>query len=225
MKRLIAFVVCFLAALALAQGIPPAGPSDPATFYSVNVTNGPILTPSAEVCPSALGCASARFLMDGTYWYLIGGSGVQLSSPIFKIGSGTSQVTTAGTLGVTPVVATGNLSAQTAAVASLATFTTPNDGNKHALMVNGFIKITTFSSGSITLAVAFTDETGAAQTGNVQLNVVGTSGFTNVAGAANLFQGAPLYLEVNPNTSVTMKTTGTFTSLTYDVGASVVMVN
>jgi hypothetical protein len=122
------------------------------------------------------------------------------------------------------VVGQANKTGQTSTLSSLVSLTSPNDGNKHAYLVSGLIKVTAYTSGTITLSVTYTDHGGTSQTENVQLNIVGSGGFNNGASSATTFNGVPMYITTNPNTTITVKTTGPF-SATYDVFATVLQLS
>ncbi len=108
---------------------------------------------------------------------------------------------------------------QTAAVASIATLTSPNDGNKHTYNVHGFVRITTLGSGNINLQVTYTDTNGTVQTCTIPLCAeAGT--FAASATTADDYKGG-VEITVNPNTAITVKTAGTFTGCTYNTGATI----
>lgn len=111
------------------------------------------------------------------------------------------------------------LTAQTAAVASIATLTSPNDGAKHVYEVSGFVRITTLGSGNINLQVTYTDSNGAAQTCTIPL-CAEAGAFAASATTADDYKGH-VTICVNPNTAVTVKTAGTFTGCTYNTGAQI----
>ncbi len=108
---------------------------------------------------------------------------------------------------------------QTAAVASIATVTSPNDGNKHVYRVSFVVTITTLGSGSINAEVTYTDDNGTARTKIIPLKVTTFAG-TMVAAAttADTYTGSEV-IAVNPNTAITCLTAGTFTGCTYNVSA------
>lgn len=104
----------------------------------------------------------------------------------------------------------------TTAFATFGSFTTPNDGNKHAYLVTAFVKVTAFTSGSMNVQVSYTDEGAAAQTSTLNFERDGTAGFNSAINTVDVWHGAPMIILCNPNTTVTTKTTGAFT-LTYDI--------
>jgi hypothetical protein len=112
---------------------------------------------------------------------------------------------------------------KTAADPSFITVTSPNDGNKHTYLVSGMIKITVAGSASINLQVAFTDHAGAAQTLNVPLSLAASP--INAATSVGFWAGLPIYITVNPNTTISVSTAGTFTSATYDDAAVIEQIN
>ena len=114
----------------------------------------------------------------------------------------------------TGVTGTGRSTAQTAAVASVATYTVgAADGS---FIVSANANITTFVAGTFNVQVAYTDETNTAQTLNLTFSTLtGTLGIA--LAAAGPFEGIPPHIRCKASTAITVKTAGTFTSLTYNV--------
>jgi hypothetical protein len=88
--------------------------------------------------------------------------------------------------------------------------------------VGGFVEITAFTSGSVTLTVSYTDPSGNAKTANFTGWVTSTDSQTlNAAGAYPLYC---MTIEVKYNTAITVYATVSGT-LTYSVGAWIAKVN
>lgn len=141
---------------------------------------------------------------------------ISLSTTITKYNS----VATAG-WGVPAVYGQARSTAQTGAVASVASYTVgAADGSFH---VSANVNVTTYSSGTFTVTVTYTDEGNTSRTTTFNFsNTTGTLG-TSIA-AAGPFQGLPLHIRAKASTSITIATTGTFTSLTYNVEGNIIQI-
>jgi hypothetical protein len=115
------------------------------------------------------------------------------------------------------VVASGNANAQTAANASVVTYTTANDAVAHTYSVHAYSAITAISAGTLTVQVSFTDENSNAQT----LSFFGM-GLTSAGLTATGFTDfAPGTIRAKANTAITILTTFTGVSITYDAGGAI----
>jgi len=116
-------------------------------------------------------------------------------------------------------VADARLTGQTSTVASVAAYTVgPADSS---FLISGNINCTTYGSGNINFQVAYTDETGASQTPNLQGHF--TSGYsTNVSGTG-AFEVQPIQIRAQAGSAVTVKTVGTF-SATYNVEGTIFLI-
>lgn len=133
--------------------------------------------------------------------------------------SSVNNVATAG-LGVPSIVAFGRSLAQTGAVTSVCSFQVgPADGS---FWVNCNALVTAFVGGSFTVQAVYTDEGGTVQTVNVEGHF--TSGYGTSISGAGAFEGNPLEIRAKAGTTITVKTAGTFTSLTYNVGGSILQI-
>lgn len=132
-----------------------------------------------------------------------------------------SNVTTAG-WGVPAIYASGRSTAQGAAVASVATYTVgAADGS---FLISANANITAFVAGTFNVQVDYTDETNVART--LTLNFSSLTGTIGIAlAAAGPFEGIASHLRCKASTSITVKTTGTFTSLTYNVESSITQIS
>lgn len=124
-----------------------------------------------------------------------------------------NNIPTAG-WGMPAIYGSGRSTGQTGAVASVATYTIgAADGS---FIVSANANITTFVAGTFNVTVAYTDETNTAQT--LKLNFSSLTGTIGIAiAAAGPFEGIPAHIRCKASTSVTIATSGTFTSLTYNV--------
>lgn len=129
-------------------------------------------------------------------------------------------VNTAG-LGVPAIYGSGRALAQTAANASLATYTVgAADGS---FEIDWNVLATTSTSYNFSVFVTYTDESNTARTG--VLLPVWTSGgtATNVLtnGAGPVFYGQQIRIRCKASTAITVGTSGTFTAVTYNAEASI----
>lgn len=116
--------------------------------------------------------------------------------------------------GIPAIYGSGRSTAQTGAVATVATYTVGSSDGSFIISANA--NITTFVAGTFNITVSYTDETNAAQTLKLSFSTVtGTLGIA--LAAAGAFEGIPVHIRCKANTSITVATTGTFTSLTYNV--------
>lgn len=124
-----------------------------------------------------------------------------------------NNISTAG-WGVPAIYGSGRSTAQVAAVATVATYTVgAADGS---FMVSANANITAFVAGTFNVQVAYTDETNTAQT--LKLNFASVTGTLGIAlAAAGPYEGIPNHIRCKAATAITIATSGTFTSLTYNV--------
>lgn len=139
--------------------------------------------------------------------FIIGGNGkVVAYNNIISVG-----------LGVPAIYGTGRSTSQTAAVASVAAYTVgASDGS---FIISANINITTSTAFSFTCTCTYTDEGGTVRT--LTLNFSQVSGtfvqtITNVLGTG-AYEGVPVHIRCKASTSITIATTGTFTTVTYNV--------
>jgi hypothetical protein len=113
------------------------------------------------------------------------------------------------------IVTKGDLLAQSAAVSSVMTaYTTPNDSTTHTFRVNAYTAITAISAGTLTVQVSFTDENNTARTISYFPMGLTSAGLTTTGFDAF----TPCNIRCKPNTAITLLTTFTGVSITYDVG-------
>lgn len=115
-------------------------------------------------------------------------------------------------------IVSGRSTAQTAAVASVATLTV--GGADASYMVSGNILVTTSSAESFSINVDYTDEGNTARSAIIPIIRIATGAFIgttiSVSGAVP-YPSASLQIRCKASTSITIKTTGTFTGCTYNV--------
>ena len=115
-------------------------------------------------------------------------------------------------------ITTGRSTAQTAAVASVATLTV--GGSDATYEISGNILVTTSGSESFSLQVDFTDEGNTARTATIPLVRISTGGFTATtisASGAVPYPSSSIQIRAKASTAITIKTSGTFTGCTYNV--------
>ncbi len=119
-------------------------------------------------------------------------------------------------------VVTGRSTAQTAAVASVATLTV--GGADASYEVSGNINVTTSSAESFSLVVDYTDETNTARSAIIPILRSSTGaylGTTISATGAVPYPGGHIQIRCKASTAITIKTSGTFTGCTYNVEGSI----
>lgn len=125
-------------------------------------------------------------------------------------------VATAG-WGVPAIYGSGRSAAQTAAVASVATYTVgAADGS---FIVSANVNVTVSTAHTIAVQVDYTDETNTSRTLTLsfsQLAGAFINSITNLTGAGP-YEGIPMHIRCKASTAITVKTTGTFTTVTYNV--------
>lgn len=118
--------------------------------------------------------------------------------------------------GVPSIYGSGRVTAQTGASASVAAYTVgAADGT---FIVSGNVNVTAATTASFTMTVAYTDETNTARTLTLTFSqLTGTllTAITNVTGVS-AYSGVPMHIRCKASTSITIATTGTFTSVTYN---------
>jgi hypothetical protein len=112
--------------------------------------------------------------------------------------------------------------AQTAAVASVATLTLGASDGTFEVAAN--VLVTTATTHAFTVTCAYTDEGNTARTLTLPFVLVaGTAIVTSVANAngAVPYMGIPVRIRAKAGTPITITTTGTFTTVTYNVEGSI----
>lgn len=105
---------------------------------------------------------------------------------------------------------------RTAAVTSVAIYTPTSDGS---FIVSANVLVTTSTLHNFTVTCSYTDEGNTSRTVTMPFSVLaGTfvTAITNASGAVP-YEGLPIHIRVKANTAITVATTGTFTTVTYNV--------
>lgn len=120
--------------------------------------------------------------------------------------------------GVPAIYGSGRFTAQTAAKASVATYTVGAADGSFIISANA--NITAFVAGTFNVTCTYTDETNTSQT--LKLNFSSVTGTLGIALAATgPFEGIPAHIRAKTGTTITIATSGTFTSLTYNVEGAI----
>lgn len=119
--------------------------------------------------------------------------------------------------GVPSIYGSGRSTGQTAAVASVATYTVPAADGSYVVHAN--VLVTTSTTHNFTVTCAYTDEGNTARTATLNFQVVGGTIATAIAnaGGAVPYMGIPIHIRCKASTAITIATTGTFTTVTYNV--------
>jgi hypothetical protein len=123
--------------------------------------------------------------------------------------------------GTYSIVASNRLTGQTAAVASLVSYVV---GSVDAtFLVSANINVTASTTHSINFIVSYTDETNIAR--NLTLTFSQSNGvlITSIANTNGVgaYGSLPVSIRAKAGTTITLKTSGTFTSVTYNVEGSI----
>lgn len=196
-----------------------------------NIAGGPVTIGPGKSTGSA---TPAIITLQGTI-ALASGSTSQTLSDVLIVRNATSLeivptitkyngVSTAG-WGVPAVYGSGRSTAQIAAVASVATYTVgAADGS---FLITSNVNVTTSTAHSFTVTCAYTDETNTSRTLTLSFIQIGggtpIATITNITGAGP-YEGVPNHIRCKASTSITIATTGTFTTVTYNVEAAVIQI-
>lgn len=119
-------------------------------------------------------------------------------------------------------VSNGRSTAQTAAVASLVTFTPPADGTYE---VCGNVTVTASTTHSFTMQLTYQDENAGARTLNLPFRIDGstTAVLSTMANtdATKTYVGVPIRIRAKSGVAILVATAGTFTSVTYNAEAQI----
>ncbi len=184
-------------------------------YFALHGTTTPTFTSAALMCDNAALTSDIFVARDnGVNCFVIADGGL-----VSKYNS----ITTAG-LGLPAIYGSGRSTAQTAAVATVATYTVgATDG---AFLISANVNVTTSTTHTIAVQVDYTDETNTARTltlAFVQLGGTIIASITNVTGAGP-YEGIPVHIRCKAATAITIKTTGTFTTVTYNVEGSITQI-
>lgn len=124
-------------------------------------------------------------------------------------------------LGAPTFAAQGRTVGAVAAVTSVATHTPAADGS---FIVSANILVTTATNHSFTTTVTYKDTGGTARTLTVPFVLVAGTAITTTIGNASgtvPYHGIPLHVRAQAGTAITVATTGTFTTVVYNVEATI----
>lgn len=135
----------------------------------------------------------------------------------------TVDLLTAG--GIPSRAGSGRSAAQTAAVASVSTYTV--GAADKTFYVSANVLVTTSTLHNFTVTCAYTDESNTARTLTLnfsQLTGAFVTAITNATGAGP-YEGVPVHIRCKASTTITIATTGVFTTVTYNVEGSILQIN
>lgn len=135
-------------------------------------------------------------------------------------GTGAATLTAAGI----PIITSADLTSQTAAVASVATVTAPNDAAMHTYQVGAYLTINSVVTDVIQVQVTYTDENSASQTQT--FSTIGATPAVSIS-TVGAFVFASFNIRAKFNTAVIIKTnlTTAIGSINYDVGGAIQRLN
>lgn len=135
-----------------------------------------------------------------------------------------NSVATAG-WGVPSIYAAARSTAQAAAVASVATYTVGAADGSFEVSAN--VLVTTATTHNFTVTCAYTDEGSTARTITMPFRLVDGSSVTAIANAAGAvpYHGERLQIRAKAATAITIATTGTFTTVVYNVEGNISQIN
>jgi len=119
----------------------------------------------------------------------------------------------------------GRSTAQTAANASVVTWTVgANDGT---FLVSANVIPTTSTLHNFTVTCSYTDETNTARVVTLNFSQLAGTFVTAIANAAGAvpYEGIPLQIRCKAGTTITIGSTGTFTTVTYNIEGSIAQIN
>lgn len=91
-------------------------------------------------------------------------------------------------------------------------------------IIDANVLVTTATTHAFTVTCSYTDEGGTARTATLSFtNIAGTAIVTSVANATGAvpYQGMDIMIRCKAGTTITIATTGTFTSVVYNIEASI----
>lgn len=179
-------------------------------FLNVGVvTNGGTARVVRLISPAT--GASVLLAPNGVDAYAFGTSGATIFGGVTSVGKG-----------VPAIYAAGSALATTGAIAALCTMTVgASDGQ---FEVGGTVDITTATTHAFTMACAYTDPGGIARSATLSFTLVAGGALVTVMTAANgtvPYMGISQRIRVKRTTVITVLTTGTLTTVTYDATANI----
>ena len=175
------------------------------------------ITKSAGTITDVYGLDIASLTAGATNYAIRTGSGrVSLGDKITTYNA----IATTG-WGVPSIYGTGRSTAQTGAVATVATYTVgAADGS---FIVSANVLVTTSTNHNFTVTCAYADEGNTARTLTFNFSSLAGALATAIAnaGGAVPYEGVPMHIRCKAATAITIATTGTFTTVTYNVEGSI----
>lgn len=140
---------------------------------------------------------------------------------VFGNNASTSTATLAiptGTTNIVPVTSPGRVTAQSGAAASVAAITVGSADTSYEVSAN--VLVTTATNHNFTVTCAYTDEGNTARTATLTFRLIAspttlTTAIANANGAVP-YQGDTLHIRAKAATTITIATTGTFTTVAYN---------
>jgi hypothetical protein len=119
--------------------------------------------------------------------------------------------------GVPAIYGQGRLTGQTAAVSTVAAYTV--GAADASFVINANVLVTASTTHNFTVTCAYTDEGNTSRTLTLAFFNLAGNLVTSIANSAGAFpyQGIPVQIRAKSGTSITIATTGTFTTVTYNV--------
>ncbi|MGI0085812.1 MAG: hypothetical protein ACREBQ_12095 [Nitrososphaerales archaeon] len=173
---------------------------------------------STEVKPTTVANGTRFYETDTGAEYVFQNNKWQPAPGFVRLDSAGNAIPTKN-LGVTLTVAdSGWLTGNTGLVSSLASYTV--GGNDADFEASFFLVIIAFTSGSVSCTVNYTDPTNTIRNATVSLTNNVTGATTSVIqGGGDMSGSAPF--RAKAGTTITLQTSGTPTSLTYDIIAKI----
>ena len=121
---------------------------------------------------------------------------------------------------VSQVVSSGSVLAKTAAVTNVTNFTVGSSDGLFSIYAN--VNCTRYVSGNFSISVIYTNESGSVSTVAIQGHF--TSGYTTTISGVGSFEGQPITIRAKAGTNIAIKTSGTFTNLTYSAYGAIIQI-
>ncbi len=166
-----------------------------------------------------IGSISSEFSLQGSFNSIFLKSNVLLNNTIVRYNA----IPTAA-WGVPAIYGSGRSIAQNAAVASVATYTV--GGSDGSFLISANVLVTVSTAHTFTVTCSYTDESNTSRVLTLtfsQLTGALLTAITNVTGAGP-YEGVSLRIRAKAGTAITIATTGTFTTVTYNVEADITQV-
>lgn len=186
--------------------------------YGVSGAGSVIFTAASTLDIGGATIADTNVTITNNYALTIGGP----ASPMFGIGatgliSRYNTIPTTG-LGVPAIYGTNRLTNQSGNVASVATYTVGTSDGSFEIGAN--VNVTTSSSHSFTVTCTYSDENNVSRTLTFSFVQNGVASIiqtiTNTTGTG-AYAGIPMRIRCKANTSITIASIGTFTTVAYNI--------